>query len=148
MQGQPSAAHAAEPRPWGLRSKAEATPPQELAALGKEAHPGGEQVAKPAILGRVCCQCQHSVLLHPTCVASVPFNLQFVLPPELDQMVKSYVHGYRQLLAGTGVQALFVANNGQPFTSSSFCAYWKGLLQAADAAAIFPPRLLRHVFVS
>ena len=73
--------------------------------------------------------------------------LQFPFPVELTGMLEQFMACRRLLLADASVRTLFVTSTGLPFSGSSFTKYWKDMLARHEAAAIFPPRLLRHIFV-
>lgn len=74
--------------------------------------------------------------------------IQFILPDELGAATKEYVELHRPLLALASTRTLFVTASGDEFEPSGFCAYWKGMLAAAEASGSFPPRLLRNIWVS
>ena len=72
--------------------------------------------------------------------------IRFLLPDPLVALVRSLMQQHHHLRA-EGVTALFVSATGKPFSPSNFCRYWQQLLEKGHQAAVFPPRLLRHIFI-
>lgn len=73
--------------------------------------------------------------------------LHFTLPQELADLLHQLLKIHCHLGTRPGVKNLFVSPTGLAFSSSNFNSYWKGILIDGEAAAVFPPRLLRHCFV-
>ena len=75
--------------------------------------------------------------------------VHFRLPPELEWLLEAWVkHGWAYLRAGPHVRTLFLNANGEPLTMATFNAKWKAMLKDGGIQASFPPRRLRHIFVT
>lgn len=72
--------------------------------------------------------------------------IQVWLPEEMQVTLHMLMEGGHRRLAAEGTNTLFVSTTGLPFTSSNYCAYWQAMMSAGEAAAVCPPRMLRHVF--
>ena len=77
--------------------------------------------------------------------------ISFVLPPELDQLLKLHLRqGWQLLTTHHGVEGachVFVDKHGRAFTPSSLPLYWNQLLQSMSMPPM-PPSQCRQVFVA
>lgn len=75
--------------------------------------------------------------------------VHFRLPPELNPLLQAWVeYGWSYLKKGPHVHTLFLNNRGERLTFGSLGTKWKAMLRDAGIQACFPPRRLRHIFVT
>lgn len=75
--------------------------------------------------------------------------VHFRLPAQLQTLLHAWVEaGWEYMRAGAHVRTLFFNNNGEPLTLGTFGAKWKAMLRDGGIQANFPPRRLRHIFVT
>ena len=75
--------------------------------------------------------------------------VQFQLPRELHLLLEAWIdHGWHYLRKGAHVRTLLLNSNGEPLTSGTLGSKWKAMLRESGIQACFPPRRLRHIFVT